>query len=418
MSDLVVRLPDVGEGVAEAELVAWHVAAGDVVTPNSTVAEVLTDKATVEIYSPVHGRIVALHGEVGQVLAVGADFIVIATDAVAATDATDAAEVPDDAAPQPGADTAEIIDNTPIPEGGDVVPGARRLDRAVVSAAPAVRERARSLGIDLDAVAGSGPDGRITHQDLDRYRRAEVPPTADLDPPSTQTPLIGLRRKIAARMTLAASRIPHITYVDDVDMTAVEQLRRTLAKEYPEQRLTVLPLIMSAVVQAIAVHPQVNSTFDDDTQTLTTHSAVHIGVATQAADGLIVPVVRRAQTMGVWQLAVELQRVTSAARQGSATRAELAGSTITITSLGALGGLVTTPIINHPEVAIIGVNKLQTRAMWDGNSFVPRTMMNLSSSFDHRIIDGWLAATFIQRVKHLLEEPTLLFVAPPPQSGV
>jgi 2-oxoisovalerate dehydrogenase E2 component (dihydrolipoyl transacylase) len=230
----------------------------------------------------------------------------------------------------------------------------------------------------------------------------------------TEIPLIGLRRKIAERMTTASSRIPHITYVEEVDMTRLEELRHALTAEYPRQtRLTVLPFVMCALVHALSDHRNVNATFDDDTQVLKTYDAVHVGIATQTNNGLLVPVVRNVNATDVWRNANEMERVTSSARTGTARREDLTGSTITITSLGAVGGLVTTPIINYPEVAIVGINKMQTRPVWSGTEFVPRTMMNVSSSFDHRIIDGWEAAMFIQRVKVLLEEPSLLFIARP-----
>ncbi len=379
MSLFVVRLPDVGEGVAEAELVAWHVVVGEVVTPDTVVAEVLTDKATVEIYAPVGGTIVSLNGTAGDVLAVGSDFIGI--------------EIRDSTTTETPVIEAAVL-------ASPAVPGAL--------AAPAVRERARGLDVDLAEVAGSGPDGRVTHNDLDRQSPATKTAT------TTEIPIIGLRRKIAEHLTTSSSRIPHITYVDEIDMTQLEHLRISLAGAYPDQpRLTVLPFIMCAIVRAVSDHSHVNATFDDEAQLLTTYDAVHIGIATQTPQGLIVPVVHDAHTMDVWRSAQEMERVTTAARTGTAKRHELTGSTITVTSLGALGGLMTTPIINHPEVAIIGVNKMQTRAVWDGTGFVPRTMMNLSSSFDHRIVDGWLAATFVQRIKALLEEPSLLFIAEP-----
>jgi 2-oxoisovalerate dehydrogenase E2 component (dihydrolipoyl transacylase) len=408
MSVRVVRLPDVGEGVAEAELVAWHVGVGDRVTSDTTVAEVLTDKATVEIYAPVAGIIMALHGEAGDVLAVGSDFFAIETGAVVDQPLQPAEEV----------SVAAALARTP-PEG--IVVTAPDAAQAKPIAAPAVRERARALGIDLADVSGSGGDGRVTHEDLDRSlqraaptQRGSVGREIATVTGATQTPLIGLRRKIAERMTIASSRIPHITYVDEIDMTSLEHLRRSLAATYPDQRrLTLLPFVMGALVLAIADHPYVNATFDDETGVLTTYDSVHIGIATQTDGGLVVPVVRNAQAIDVWESAQEMERVTTAARSGTAVRSELSGSTITVTSLGALGGLVTTPIINHPEVAIVGVNKMQTRPLWDGATFVPRTMMNLSSSFDHRIVDGWQAATFIQRVKALLEEPSLLFMPRP-----
>ena len=291
-------------------------------------------------------------------------------------------------------------------------------------AAPAVRERARRLGIDLTTIVGTGPSGRVTHADLDgsiqrtggRPRDRDASDSNDSTADAgTRVPVIGLRRRIAERLTIASSRIPHITYVDEVDMTQLEQLRNSLASAYPDQpRVTVLPFLMRAMVLAVADQPQLNATFDDDEDMLTTFDAVHIGIATQTPAGLVVPVVRNVETMDLWEIASELSRVTEAARTGSARRDDLTGSTITITSLGALGGLVTTPIINHPEVAIIGVNKMQTRPVWIDNAFVPRRMMNLSSSFDHRIVDGWDCATFVQRTKKLLEEPAMLFVPPPP----
>lgn len=411
----VVRLPDVGEGVAEAEIVAWHVGVGDAVTSDSVVAEVLTDKATVEIYAPVAGTVRSLNGVAGDILAVGSDFFTIET-AMATAGPTVAEPTVSAAPPAPAARAAS-------PEAGAPEASARAISAPAaaaskVMAAPVVRERARALGIDLTTIRGTGPDSRVTEEDLDRVVRTNAAPPSLVprsgDGPSTQVPLIGLRRKIADRLTIASSRIPHITYVDEVDMTALERLRDSLETAYPDhKRITVLPFLMRAIVRAVADQPQLNATFDDEQGVLTTFTSVNIGIATQTPNGLIVPVVRGAESMDLWQSASELARVTSAARHGTATRAELSGSTITITSLGALGGLVTTPIINHPEVAIVGVNKMQTRPVWDGAAFVPRRMMNLSSSFDHRIVDGWDAATFVQRIKALLEEPSLLFLPRP-----
>lgn len=406
MSIHIVRLPDVGEGIAEAELVAWHVAVGDTVTSDTVVAEVLTDKATVEIYAPVAGTVADLHGEAGDVLAVGSDLIAIETgESTAASTTTTATTM---ATTTDTETSIEPVDTSEIPTEASATASPRR-----AIAAPAVRQRARTLDVDLDDMSGSGPDGRITHDDLDRRIQGAAPetqiPGTSQIPATTQIPLIGLRRKIADRVTISSSRIPHITYVDEIDMTQLEHLRHSMTTEYPDRRrLTLLPFVMRAIVLAIADRPQLNATFDDENAVLTTYGAVHIGIATQTANGLIVPVVRDAQTMDLWRSAEELERVTAAARNGTAQRAELSGSTITVTSLGALGGLVTTPIINHPEVAIVGINKMQTRPLWNGTSFVPRTMMNLSSSFDHRIVDGWDAASFVQRIKTLLEEPALL----------
>ena len=418
--NLVIRLPDVGEGVAEAELVAWHVSVGDAVTSDTVVAEVLTDKATVEIYAPAAGTVQALFGQAGDVLAVGSDFFTIETvtngEVLRASGATPPALVLGD----------KVAESTPpgVPEAVEqererwtgTVPVATG-GRPRATAAPTVRERARRLRADLDEIAGTGSDGRVTHEDLDRFlqRSGRTPQHADAgDGTTTRIPLIGLRRKIAERLSVASSRIPHITYVDEIDMTRLEELRNSMATAYPDHpRLTVLPFLMRAIALAVADQPQLNATFDDEAEVLTTFASVHVGIATQTPNGLIVPVVRGVDAMDLWRTAAELVRVTTAARNGTAQRSALSGSTITVTSLGALGGLVTTPIINHPEVAVIGVNKMQTRPMWNGNAFVPRRMMNLSSSFDHRIVDGWDAATFVQRIKALLEEPSFLFLDPP-----
>ncbi len=415
----VVRLPDVGEGVAEAELVAWHVGVGDPVTSDSVVAEVLTDKATVEVYAPIAGKVVALHGAAGDVLAVGSDFFEIETDQLVES------ATPSDPSPssllEPAPDPAPEETPAGVPDDGAAAVSLpkNRANAPRATAAPAVRERARRLGLDLATITGTGPDGHVTHGDLDRRvqqdgRGASLDPTGDSTPSTTEIPVIGLRRKIAERLSIASSRIPHITYVEEVDMTQLEQLRNTLTNAHPMQpRLTVLPFLMTAIVRAVADQPQLNATFDDTANVLTQYGSVHIGIATQTPQGLVVPVVRGAERRDIWDTAAELGRVTAAARAGTAQRNELSGSTITITSLGALGGLVTTPIINHPEVAIIGVNKMQMRPVWNDHEFVPRRMMNLSSSFDHRIVDGWDAATFIQRIKTLLEEPALLFVPNP-----
>lgn len=419
----IVRLPDVGEGVAEAELVAWHVGVGDTVTSDTVVAEVLTDKATVEIYAPVAGTVLILNGRAGEVLAVGSDFFTIQT---LEADESDSKQTPFTGliATSPVLDASEqklVAPNLAVRNGRE-----SEATIAPRTASPAVRERARRLGIDLSTIDGTGPDGRVTHEDLDWLCTV----TSDSSPRSanatrtglplsnasevTRVPLIGLRRKIAERLTVASSRIPHITYVEEIDMTTLEHFRASLASSYPDgPRITVLPFVMQAIVRAVAEQPLLNATFDDETDEVSTSASVHIGIATQTANGLIVPVVRDAQLKDLWQIASELVRVTTAARNGTAQRAELSGSTITITSLGALGGLVTTPIINHPEVAIVGINKMQMRPLWDGRAFVPRLMMNLSSSFDHRIVDGWDAATFVQRVKAFLEEPSMLFLPRP-----
>ncbi len=414
MTIRTVRLPDVGEGIAEAELVSWSVAVGDAVTSDTVVAEVLTDKATVEIYAPVAGTIVFISGSPGEVLAVGSDFLGIEIGGDAEIIQPEVAE-PEAAEPEVAEpEVAEL-------EGGQpavVQPDAIAASTTTVTASPAVRDRARRLGIDLAALAARSPDQPITHETLDLCLTSSQRPdrlqrqSTSIAAADETTAVIGLRRKISTKMTLAWA-IPHITYVDEVDVTQLERLRKSLIVAHPEQpRLTILPFLMRAMVLAIGDQPHLNATFESESepQVLITHAAVHIGIATQTSSGLIVAVVRNAQELDLWSTSLELGRVTAATKDGTAARDEVSGSTVTITSLGALGGLATTPIINHPEVAIVGVNRIQTRPVWDGATFVPRTMMNLSSSFDHRVVDGYDAAVFIQRIKTLLEEPSMLFV--------
>jgi 2-oxoisovalerate dehydrogenase E2 component (dihydrolipoyl transacylase) len=295
--------------------------------------------------------------------------------------------------------------------------GAPRKEGEKPLASPAVRKRALDAGLDLRRVAGSGPAGRITHDDLDRHfdggASAGVARGRAPDISVKEIPVIGLRRKIAEKMALSASRIPHITYVDEVDVTGLEELRLKLNKEKRDDqpKLTILPFLMRAMARAIAEQPQLNARFDDEAGIVHQYGGMHMGVAAQTDNGLVVPVVKHVEARGLWDCAAELARLAEGARKGSLTREELSGSTITITSLGALGGIVTTPVINHPEVAIIGVNKMQILPKWDGSGFVPRKIMNLSSSFDHRIIDGWVAAVFVQRIRGLLESPAAIFIA-------
>ncbi len=393
----IVKLPDVGEGVAEAELVEWHVSVGDTVTTETVLADVMTDKATVEISAPVAGVITFLAGAPGDILAIGSDFAAIEMDGDVTPEVPNDVEPPADAVSNPVQPKTEPLPPPTVPAPPIVATTARPL------AAPAVRQRAKDLGVNLATVRGSGPDGRVTHADLDRSGRHRT--TSD----ATHTAqLIGMRRKIAERLTVAAA-IPTITYVEEIDLTSLEELRSTL-NQSKTPKLTVLPFLVRAMVEAIVDQPQINATFNNTDGQLTTYEAAHIGIATQTPNGLVVPVVHHAGSLDLWACATEIARISDAARSGTATRQELTGSSITITSLGALGGLATTPIINHPEVAIVGVNKMQVRPVWDGERFVPRTMMNLSSSFDHRIVDGWDAATFIQRIKTLLETPALLFI--------
>ena len=407
MGEFIIKMPDVGEGVAEAELVEWHVKTGDPVREDMVIAAVMTDKATVEIPSPVSGTVTWLAGEIGDRIAVKAPLVRIET-------ASGAGEVEPETAPQP--QPAETVKaQAPKPVAKAPAPAAPPAEKPL--AAPSVRLFARESGVDLRQVQGTGPAGRILREDIEQFLNqglSPAPARTGLAKKTTteEIKLTGLRRRIAEKMVLSTSRIPHITYVEEVDMTALEELRATMnadrKAEHP--KLTVLPFLMRALVKAISDQPDVNATFDDDAGVITRHSAVHIGIATQTPAGLTVPVVRHAEARGIFDCAAEMNRLAEAARSGTATRDELSGSTITISSLGALGGIVSTPVINHPEVAIIGVNKIATRPVWDGAQFVPRKMMNLSSSFDHRVIDGWDAATFVQRIRTLLETPALIFI--------
>jgi len=425
----VIKMPDIGEGIAEVELVAWHVKPGDTVAEDQVLADVMTDKATVEIPSPVVGTVIAVGGEIGQVMAVGSELIRIevagagnAKDAPVAIAKPAAPVVPAvTAMPAARASPAPAV-TTPAPSSRSTAPVVAQVprqpgDKPVTS--PAVRRRAWDLGLELQFVPGSGPDGRITHEDLDAYA-ARAPGTQ----PSSTGPryaerndeeaiqVIGLRRKIAQKMQEAKRRIPHFTYVEEIDVTELEALRAQLNAKWGAERgrLTLLPLLARAIVLAVREFPQANARFDDDTGVVTRYGAVHIGIATQTDGGLMVPVLRHAEARDLWSTAAEITRLAEAARTAKAARDELSGSTITITSLGALGGIVTTPVINHPEVAIVGVNRIVERPMMRGGAVVPRLMMNLSSSFDHRVVDGAVAARFVQALRGLLECPATLFV--------
>ncbi len=418
-----VKLPDVGEGVAEAEVVEWHVKVGDVIAEDQTLAAVMTDKATVEIPSPYAGTVLALGGEVGAVLAVGAELVRLEVAGVADEAPRAAKPVPAKASPAPVVATApkpvvrEQDDDAP-----PSVPPSQRLARPPRAegekpvASPAVRQRAREVGIDLRQVHGTGPAGRIGHDDIGAFLRgSQVKPghNARVANDAIETiKVIGLRRRIAKKMAEAKRRAAHFAYVEEVDVTALEELRASLnaAKADERPKLTLLPFLMQALVKAVAEFPQMNALYDDEGETVARYGAVHIGIATQTPAGLLVPVVRHVEALDLWASAAEVQRLAKATREGTATREELSGSTITITSLGPLGGIVTTPVLNLPEVAIIGVNKQVVRPVWQHGQFVPRTMMNLSSSFDHRVVDGYDAARFIQRLRQLLEAPAMIFI--------
>jgi 2-oxoisovalerate dehydrogenase E2 component (dihydrolipoyl transacylase) len=434
MAERIIKLPDVGEGVAEAELVEWHVKVGDLVREDSVLAAVMTDKATVEIPAPADGTVSWLGAEVGDTVAVGSPLVKLDVGGEAregetleatpelAQDRPQAEEPAEEGEPEPPP-PAEPAPKAPAGKPEAPLPptpsaptaGAPRAEGEKPLASPAVRRRAREAGVDLRQVPGTGPAGRISHEDLDGFiARGRQPAAAGLrrNTDVEEIKVTGLRRRIAERMALATSRIAHITYVEEVDVTALEDLRTRLNAEKPADRprLTVLPFLMRAMVRAIDEQPQINSLFDDEANVIQRHGGIHIGIATQTNAGLMVPVVRHTEARDLWNCAAEVNRLAEAAKAGTATREELTGSTITVTSLGALGGIVSTPIINYPEVAIVGVNKMAVRPVWDGQQFVPRKMMNLSSSFDHRVIDGWNAATFIQRVKMLLETPAMIFL--------
>ncbi|HWB48055.1 MAG TPA: dihydrolipoamide acetyltransferase family protein [Stellaceae bacterium] len=402
MARRVVKLPDIGEGTTEAEIVGWLVKIGDHVDEEAPLAEVMTDKATVEIPAPVSGTVVALNGKVGEKLAVGSDLVVLETEAAAAP--RPAPSLPPAGEPLPR--NAGEGGSGRRPETGDGKP----------LAAPAVRNRARDLGIDLHLVQGTGPEGRITHSDVLAYAERRAPRAPAAAPTAARgeiedIPLTGLRRAIAEHLQSAWRRIPHFAYVEAVDVSAVEELRTHLNETRSERgHLTLLPFLMRAIVAAVAVHPQVNARFDDEAGVLHRYRAVHLGIATQTPAGLTVPVVRDAQKLDLWQAAAAIARLAAAARESKAKREELTGSTITITSLGPLGGLAATPVINHPEVAIVGVNRIVEQPVVRGGQVVIRKMMNLSSSFDHRIVDGWEAASFIAKVKAGLEHPATLFI--------
>lgn len=421
MGIYTILMPDVGEGIAEAELAEILVPIGDELREDDVFAAVMTDKATVEIPSSVTGKVVWYAGAEGDTIAIGAPLVKIEVDGPG--NEGDIAEAAVQESSDPIEDAARVPEPTPAPSEpvtpprplAAAVPATPRVEGEKPSASPAVRRRALDAGVDLRRVAGSGPAGRITHEDLDNFIASGGSMATSTGPaPDTrvkEVKIIGLRRKIAERMAEAKLHIPHITIVEEVDVSSLEQLRASLNAERGDKpKLTILPFLMRAMVTALKEQPNLNALYDDEAGIVREFGAAHIGIATQTPGGLMVPVVRHCEARSIWDMAGELSRVANAARKGTATRGELTGSTISITSLGKLGAIATTPIINRPELAIVGVNKMQTRPMWNGTEFVPRQVMNLSSSFDHRIIDGWDAAVFVQRLKTLLETPAMIFV--------
>jgi len=420
------KLPDIGEGVVEGEVVEWMVSVGDVVKEDDPILSVMTDKATVEIPSPVDGKVTKIIGEPGDILPVGEVCIEFEVDGAGNASAS-TEEV--DAKPEPVAEPAPtkeevkpepVADKVPEPVAA-AAPVARAAGTKAL-ASPAVRQRAREANIDLQIVAGSGPGGRISHADLDRHiaggatgASSFAPVGAKMKTKLTGTEdvkVIGLRRKIADSMMSSYSTIAHFSYFEEVDITALEELRQHLNSTRPEgaPKLTYLPFIMQALVKALKESPECNALYDDDANVVTRHQAIHLGIATQTDRGLYVPVVKHVEAMDIWQSASEMVRVTSATREGKASADELSGSTFTITSLGRLGGLGATPIINKPEVGILGVHNAKERAVVRNGQIVVRRMMNLSSSWDHRVVDGHDGATLVQKVKTLLENPATIFM--------
>ncbi len=419
MGTHVIKMPDIGEGIAEVELSVWHVKVGDLVVEDQVLADVMTDKAMVDIPSPVHGKVISLGGEPGEVMAVGSILISIEVEG-----AGNAKEAPAAAAP---VKAAPVVEAKPTPAPASVpasvesrpapAPVSRDADERPL-ASPAVRKHALDAGIQLRLVQGTGPAGRILHEDLDAYLQqgtskasATANPYAERNT-EEQIPVIGMRRKIAQRMQDATRRAAHFSYVEEIDVTALDELRVHLNEKHGATRgkLTLLPFIVRAMVVALRDFPQINARYDDEAQVITRLGAVHVGVATQSDVGLMVPVVRHAEARSLWGNAEEIARLATAARNGKASRDELSGSTITLTSLGALGGIVSTPVLNLPEVAIVGVNRIVERPMVIKGQIVVRKMMNLSSSFDHRVVDGMDAAQFIQAIRSLLEQPASLFL--------
>ena len=393
MTRHVMRLPDLGEGTVSAEVIAWKVAPGDLVREDAPLVEMSTEKAVVEVPSPVSGRVVSISGAPGDVIAVGAELAVFevgetpAPAAVAAVDAVPAAVPRPAAVPPPAAALAQVA--------APKIPSVT----ARVKASPATRRLAHEAGIDLAAVRGTGPQGRVLARDIERAR--------SVAPAVTEIPIIGVRRLIAQRMAEAKRVAPHFAYVEEVDVTELEALRAQLnaARAPRGPSLTYLPFVVRALAKVLADFPQCNAHYDETRNVIIRHAAVHAGIATQTPDGLKVPVVRDVMTRDLEDLAAEIRRVSDAARSGKARREELTGSTITVTSLGKLGGIVSTPILNLPEVAIIGVNKAVERVVVRNGGIVVRRMMNLSSSFDHRFVDGFDAAAMIQALKEKLERP-------------
>ncbi len=435
MGNFVFKLPDIGEGVVEGEVVQWHVSVGDSVSEDDPIVDVMTDKATVTIPSPVSGVISSLSGDVGDMIAVGSSLMEIDSEGEgggsAAVGAGEQESVPDpdpppeaEAAPAPKEPEPAPAPKAPeppapAPKAPEHVPSQIQNPTGRVLASPAVRKRARENDVDLTNVRGSGPAGRIRHADLDAFIAAGgavsgAPPMAYSLKRTEVTPVkvVGLRRKISEQMSLSKSRIPHFSYFEEVDITELESLRQILnsTKDVTQPKLTYLPFIMLSLAKIMPEHPECNAHFDDEAGVVNRNAAVNLGIATQTDRGLYVPVVKHVESMDIWKTASEMQRVSGSARDGSASLDELTGSTFTITSLGREGGLGATPIINHPEVAILGVHKAREMPVVRNGAVVIRRIMNLSSAFDHRVVDGADGASLIQHLKRMLENPALIFM--------
>jgi 2-oxoisovalerate dehydrogenase E2 component (dihydrolipoyl transacylase) len=436
MAKFIFKMPDVGEGVAEAEVVEWYVKVGDRVEEDQHIVDVMTDKATIDIESPVAGIVTTLAGEVGDVVAIGAMLLVIETEGEVSEEEAEAAaeQIEDDMSDAPtseevaerievetsdASDADDAIAAAPAPAPAPAsAPAIEHKAEAKVLASPAVRERARDLGVDLAQVKPAA-DGRVRHADLDAflaYNGAGGFGAAGKARGDETIKVIGLRKRIAQNMAAAKRHIPHFTYVEECDVTDLEELRAQLnAARGDKPKLTMLPLLITAICKVIPQYPMINARFDDEANIVTRFGAVHLGMAAQTDSGLMVPVIRDAQSRNLWQLAREIGRLAEAARSGKATSDELSGSTLTVTSLGPLGGVATTPVINRPEVAIIGPNRIVERPMFvsdgmGGERIAKRKLMNISISCDHRVVDGHDAASFIQGVKKLIETPALLLV--------
>ncbi|WP_108809845.1 2-oxo acid dehydrogenase subunit E2 [Sphingorhabdus sp. Alg231-15] len=431
MSIYTFNLPDIGEGIAEAEIVAWHVKVGDRVEEDDQIADMMTDKATVEMEAPVSGTVVAVAGEEGDIIAIGSMLVQIESEvdegaaeedmaqsrATAESDAMtppQVTEIKDESTPKAEAPTPapEVAKDAVEPPQSDVM-AADNAPSAKVLATPAVRKRAADLGVDLSLVKAQGE--HIRHSDLDAYLsygsgQGYRPAGASQKRDDETIKVIGMRRKIAQNMAESKRHIPHFSYVDEIDMTALEDMRADLnANRGDRPKLTMLPLMIVAICKSLPQFPMLNATYDDEAGLVTRHGAVHLGMATQTEQGLMVPVIRDAQDKNIWQLAADIGRLSAAARDGSAKADELSGSTLTLTSLGPLGGIATTPVIQRPQVAIIGPNKIVERPMIIDGEIQARKLMNLSISCDHRVVDGYDAASYVQALKHLLETPVLLF---------